>query len=149
MMMADTNLLAPTARNQTALLVSSMDCDHQILAGLFDEQNWNLFSARSLGFAASLLRQSEVAVIITERDLPGGNWKDVLEMAQLLPGPPLVIVTSLHADDYLWAEALNLGAYDVVAKPFNTKELLRVFGAAWRRHRAESTTRPLAMQVFG
>ena len=31
---------------------------------------------------------------------------------------PLVIVASHLADDQLWAEALNLGAHDVLAKPF-------------------------------
>ena len=36
------------------------------------------------------------------------------------------------ADERLWAEALNLGAYDVLAKPFGRTEAMRVVAAAWR-----------------
>ena len=44
----------------------------------------------------------------------------------------LMIVTSRLADERLWAEALNLGAYDVLAKPFDRTEAMRVVAAAWR-----------------
>jgi DNA-binding response OmpR family regulator len=47
--------------------------------------------------------------------------------------PPLLIVTSRLADDRLWTEALNLGAYDVIAKPFDRKEVDRVLNLAWAR----------------
>ena len=45
--------------------------------------------------------------------------------------PPMLIVTSRTADDRLWAEALNLGAYDVLAKPFDQSEVTRVVSLAW------------------
>jgi len=35
------------------------------------------------------------------------------------------------ADDALWAGVLNLGGYDVLAKPFNAKEVLHAVTAAW------------------
>jgi len=58
--------------------------------------------------------------------------RDVLEQVTILPDPPSFIVTSRLADERLWAEALNLGAYDVLAKPFDSTEAMRVVGAAWR-----------------
>ena len=61
-------------------------------------------------------------MVICERDLQQGSWKDLLEHTQRVANPPFMIVASLHADDYLWAEALNLGAYDVLAKPFDRTE---------------------------
>jgi len=36
-----------------------------------------------------------------------------------------LIVTSRLADECLWAEALNIGAYDVLAKPFDRNEVRR------------------------
>ena len=56
-------------------------------------------------------------------------------MTCVLPNPPLVIVTSIHADEFLWAEALNLGAHDVIAKPLNKMELIRTLSLAWIRGR--------------
>ena len=58
---------------------------------------------------------------------------------------PEVIVTSRLADDRLWAEALNLGAYDVLTKPFDRHEVLRSVSFAWLnwhdKHRGRSLNR--------
>jgi len=35
------------------------------------------------------------------------------------------------ADEQLWAEALNLGAWDVLAKPFVRSEVIRSVKLAW------------------
>jgi len=80
---------------------------------------------------AALLKQ-QFAIVICERDVQPGSWKDLLQHINLLPNPPSLIVTSRLADDRLWAEALNLGAYDVLAKPFDGTEVRRVVCAAWR-----------------
>jgi DNA-binding response OmpR family regulator len=42
------------------------------------------------------------------------------------------MVTSRLADERLWAEALNLGAYDVLAKPFDGREVIRILSLAWQ-----------------
>lgn len=131
-----------TRGRTTGLLISPAERDHELLEKLFAEQGWTLFSARSLGSASILLRQENISVVLTERDLPAGTWRDVLEIAHGVVRPPLVIVTSLHADEQLWAEALNLGAYDVLAKPFNQLEIVRVLNSAWIRH--SGALRPIA-----
>jgi DNA-binding response OmpR family regulator len=40
-------------------------------------------------------------------------------------------VTSRLADDRLWAEVLNIGGYDVLAKPFVPAEVFRTISLAW------------------
>ena len=60
-----------------------------------------------------------------------GTWLDVLERLRERPNLPLLIVTSDFADDRFWAEALNLGAWDVVAKPFIQREITRSIELAW------------------
>jgi DNA-binding response OmpR family regulator len=86
----------------------------------------------TLASALLALRKRQFEVVVCERDLPPGSWKDVLEQVTILPDPPSFIVTSRLADEHLWAEALNLGAYDVLTKPFDSTEAMRVVGAAWR-----------------
>ena len=59
-------------------------------------------------------------------------------MAVLLkdfPAPPCLILTAKRADDRVWAEALSRGAFDVIAKPFQKAEVVRIVAAAWRRWR--------------
>ena len=74
----------------------------------------------------------------------------MLARIKRLPTPPLLIVTSRLADEYLWAEALNLGAYDVVAKPFDSHELIRVVSFAWLHWNDKySTSPPKVMAAYG
>lgn len=122
------------ARPKAALLISPFEQDHEILHSLFREQGWRLDGAASLRSGLTLLQRRAASLVITEQNLSTGNWKDVLEAACLLPDPPLVVVSSIHADDYLWAEALNLGAYDVLSKPIERSEAIRVFQGAWMGH---------------
>lgn len=121
-------------RAKAALLISPFEQDHEILHSLFREQGWRLDGAASLRSGLALLKRRAASLVITEQNLSTGNWKDVLEAVCLLPDPPLVVVSSIHADDYLWAEALNLGAYDVLSKPIERSEAVRVLNGAWMGH---------------
>ena len=60
------------------------------------------------------------------------------------PKSPLVIVTSPDADDHLWAEALNLGASDVLAKPFDRGEVTRALFIAVLNWQSKYELRPVA-----
>jgi DNA-binding response OmpR family regulator len=51
---------------------------------------------------------------------------------QTLDYPPPLIVSDRLADERLWAEVLNLGAYDLLAMPFDAKEVLHAVSAARR-----------------
>jgi len=127
------------------LSVGSMEEDHAGLTDIFaqsqwllcPQSQWELKTSRSLDEALPILRQKQVPIVICERDLAGASWKALLDQAALLPDPPYLIVASRLADEYLWAEALNLGAYDVLAKPYETGEVVRVLSSAWlhRQHR--------------
>jgi DNA-binding NtrC family response regulator len=84
--------------------------------------------------ARAKLLQSHYGVILTEAGLPDGSWLDVLSLARsLAPGGPEVIVTDPYADARFWAEALNLGAYDLLAQPFYESEVRRILYNACSR----------------
>ncbi len=124
--------------NVVVLVISPIEEDHSALQRLVSrpelsastESNWTLCPAISLESALPVLRDDPVAFVVSERDLGAGTWKDVLAEISNLSDPPLLIVASRLADEYLWAEALNLGAYDVLAKPFEAEEVIRVLRMA-------------------
>jgi two-component system response regulator PilR (NtrC family) len=90
--------------------------------------------AGSLQHARAQLRQDEYDVILTEAALPDGTWRDALRLARECPQDLEVIVTDPHADARLWAEALNVGAYDLIAQPFYEPEVRRIlYNACSRR----------------
>ena len=139
----------PAETEKSALLVSPLAEDHEFLGQIFVQHDWILHGTRTLGSALALLRDQPMPVVITERDLPLGDWKDILVAIQQLPHPPLLVVTSRLADEYLWTEVLNLGGHDVLAKPFQAVELRWVLESAWRisAHHQKQTLKsaPVAM----
>jgi FixJ family two-component response regulator len=95
-----------------------------------------------------LLQQHEIAVVLCVRNLLPGTWIDVLEHIDTLPNPPSLIVASRLADDRLWAEALNLGAWDVLAKPFDRTEVIRSVKSAWQRWHDQTHRHRLTNERF-
>jgi DNA-binding NtrC family response regulator len=116
----------------TVLSVSPLDADHLSLQTIIGDATWILYKTRELASALDLLQQHEIAVVLCERDLLPGSYIDMLEHISALPNAPSLIVVSRLADERLWAEALNLGAWDVLAKPFDRNELVRSVKSAWR-----------------
>ena len=62
---------------------------------------------------------------------PAGGWQDLLNGVLDMPTPPNVIVTAPDADDLLWSDVLNRGGYDVLARPFDRAEVVRIISLAW------------------
>ena len=82
------------------------------------------------------LSHGRISIVFCERDLPDGTWRNILEHLWSAGERPLLIVTSRTADEWLWAEVLNLGGYDVLAKPLEGKEVRHALQTAdlERRH---------------
>src|SRR5690348_1242 len=104
-------LARTAAQDLTLLLVGAVEDDDDRGRSIFHQSRWQPHRAGSCRDALPLIRQDLHPVVISERDLPDGDWRDVLELASERKEPPVVIVTSRLADDYLWAEVLNLGGY--------------------------------------
>jgi DNA-binding NtrC family response regulator len=133
---------------QTILAVFPVGEDRSALEIIFGQSDWQLQFAETFQEAQTHLRTSPVGVVISEGRLPDGRtWKDLLGELQELPNPRPLIVADRLADDRLWAEVLNLGGYDLLMKPFDTKEVLHAvttashFGSNQRPVRAKPIAR--------
>ena len=93
--------------------------------------------AATIHEARAQLQRERYDLILTEANLLDGSWLSVLEMARREPAEPEVIVTDQQADARFWAEALNLGAYDVLARPFYAPEVRRILFNACSHHEYE------------
>ncbi len=113
-----------------------------LIVGSIDEDDTAWEPILRLGFetrrvlncreALELMDQGLPAVVMCDQHLPDGTWKDLVDAAESLQDPPALVVTSRIADERLWAEVLNLGAYDLLAKPFDRNEVERTVGLAWQ-----------------
>ena len=118
-------------RPARVLSASPLAEDHKMLRRILRDAPWNIVAASTYANAIARLTWDPVSIVVCERELPGGTWQDVLNHSAKKPEPPLLIVTSRLADEYLWVEVLNLGGYDVLAKPFDGEEVRRVLTGAW------------------
>jgi DNA-binding NtrC family response regulator len=121
------------------LSVSPLEDDHDSLrrmlecpaSTIYTDCRWRLHQSATIESALATLRQSRIPILICERSLPPWTWVDMLERLDLLPEAPSMIVSARSADTRLWAEVLNRGAFDLLAKPFDATEVVRAAGSAW------------------
>lgn len=92
---------------------------------------WKLNRCSSVRAALLRLQKKSLAIVMCDCDLGEDAWIKLLRCVEDSPAAPYLIVTSRLADDHLWAEALNLGAHDVLAKPFDAAEVVRTLSFAW------------------
>ena len=122
----------------------------EILAGsdspLAEASKWTLHVALTVAEAIAALQTDNIPIVVCERDLGIESWREFWSQAAALAHPPCLIVTSRLADEYLWAEALNLGAYDVLPKPLVPAEVVRTLTQArvFRTQARQSRNRPLS-----
>jgi DNA-binding response OmpR family regulator len=139
---------AVSQRSVNVLLISASADDHQHLRDILKHSNWQQHGARTQTEAFEFLRENVTPVVICESELPDGTWREVLGRLDRMQCPPLLVVTSRMADDRLWSEVLNLGGYNVLAKPLNMKEVFHVAGMAWMAwKRRWEGPQPLAMSA--
>jgi CheY-like chemotaxis protein len=129
----------PKPASVTVYHVGPRDQDFRALADILDRADWKmcpgtrwtLTATDDMLSATARLQREKAPIVLCERESVMGSWKDMLESVGRFPAPPMLIVTSRTADEYLWAEALNLGAYDVLSKPYHAPEVVRVLSMAW------------------
>jgi DNA-binding NtrC family response regulator len=119
------------------LFISGRQEDARELAQMVQDLPLLLHHAETLRQARSRLPRHEYQVVLTEAGLADGNWLDVMHLVRDDPRDIAVIVTDPHADARFWSEALNLGAYDLLAQPFYPPEVRRILSNACTRFVAE------------
>jgi DNA-binding response OmpR family regulator len=131
----------PSLEKISILLVSPHRDDHSAIRHILHHDGWVISRCNNAREAMAHLDSNAPSIIICERDLPDGTWKEILSRTDTLTNPPLLVVASRHADENLWGEVLNLGGYDVLIKPFDCSEVTRVVGMAWRHWLRPSATK--------
>jgi len=113
------------------LFVSGHPDDARRLSRMLHTLSITVDHVETLQQARAKLQQEDYSVLLTEATLPDGNWPDALHLARQQELE--VIVTDPQADSRFWSEALNLGAYDVLAQPFYEPEVRRILNNACSR----------------
>jgi DNA-binding NtrC family response regulator len=74
-------------------------------------------------------------VVFCEDRLPDGGFREILCLVKANRPEVQVVVSSMLGDVHEYIEAMNLGAFDFIALPYRSSEIISVVGGAFRRCR--------------
>ena len=127
-------------RRGSVVVVSNDDQNRAALRRIFAEDGWQISESRGVSDFRLSLKPRWSGVVLTETCLPDGTWHDILSLANAVCPHAQIVVTSRLADEHLWAEVLNRGAFDLLAQPLDDTEVIRVGTSAWMH--SQPTARP-------
>ena len=97
--------------------------------------------------ALDILEQRDVDVLLLDLNMPGLGGMDVLKRIKSLDIPTEVIILTGHATVPTAVQAMKLGAYDYLTKPFNIEELTAVLEKAYEKKQILHENRILKRRV--
>lgn len=117
--------MGPAASDPSSLMiVLATEEDRHSVEAIAAPCRWKLYRAGSCEEAVRFARHTHPRVLLCDEELPDGNWRRIWKALSIGPDPPLLVVASRNADERLWSQVLNSGAYDLLAKPFRTEEVV-------------------------
>jgi two-component system response regulator AtoC len=132
---------------ERVLIVDDDDALRESLAMLLSAEGYELVAAADGDEALLRLDESPVDVILCDLRMPGIDGFDLIpQLGRRLPGVP-VILMSAHGTTDLAVEAIERGAYDYLAKPFQPSELLLMLRKTQERERLRRANQLLQRDV--
>jgi two-component system response regulator PilR (NtrC family) len=128
---------APVVSPRTAriLVVDDERSMRELLAIVLKREGHDVLLAENGRRAIDLLDKEPVELLISDVKMPDVSGVQVLAAAQRVNPDIIGIMITAYASTDTAVEALRLGAYDYLSKPFNVDELkLKVRKALERRH---------------
>lgn len=95
-----------------------------ILESLLEDEGYNVTALADPEMGMAYLEESEVDVVLTDMKMPRMTGQDVLERVKKnYPHIPVLIMTAFGSIEAA-VEAMRIGAFDYITKPFANEEML-------------------------
>lgn len=119
----------------------------KVLRSELSEEGFDIDEAESGGKARDLLEKEDYDVLVLDLTMPGIGGIEVLKWMKALEMSTEVIILTGNAAVPTAVEAMKLGAYDYLSKPFKMDELKVVIGKAFEKKKLFSENLVLKAQV--
>ena len=129
----------PTTSNRSRILVVDDEPSmRELLDIVLRREGHEVFKASNGRQAVEILEREPIDLLISDIKMPDMSGVDVLKAAKLLDADIVGIMVTAYASIESAVEAMHLGAYDYVSKPFNVEELkLRIRKGLERKQLAQ------------
>ena len=119
----------------------------RVLKSELSEGGFVVDEAKSAPETMALLEEEEYDVLILDLNMPGVSGMEVLRKIKDLETPVEVVVLTAHATVSTAVEAMKLGAYDYLTKPFQLEQLKAVIDKAHEKRKLLRENLLLKMQI--
>ncbi len=117
------------------LIVDDDEALRESLEFVLASEGYDVLTADCGEAALDRVEEHRVDLVLCDRSLPGIDGFELMpQIARRLPGVPIVLMSALDTQD-LAAEAMQRGAYDYVAKPFQRSEIILTLRKAYEREK--------------
>lgn len=126
------------------LLVDDEGIVQEVLGKLLSDAGYHMKGVGTVKDAYRVLKKESFHVILLDLMLPDGGGLDVLQrIKEKDPGQPVILITAYGSIETS-VQAMKLGAYDFITKPFKNDEVLLVL-----RHAARQKSLPEGNRKLG
>jgi hypothetical protein len=112
------------------LLVTTSEVVHAVLELVLDGTGLRIVCERDVSSAITLATNAHIPVVLTTLD---GDWKYLIRSLERVETPPSIIVMLPEMNGGLWAEVMNVGAYDAIVMGSRREEILAALASAYIR----------------
>jgi DNA-binding NtrC family response regulator len=105
----------------------------RVLTKELSDDGFDVIGTENGMMASDLLEKNDYDVLLLDLNLPGLGGMDLLKKIKTLAMPVEVIILTGHATVSAAVEAMKLGAYDYLTKPFQVEELKVVIEKAYEK----------------
>src|SRR5207302_6294029 len=104
-----------------------------MLGELFQNEGYEVLTCEKGSEALTLLRDGQVDLLLTDLRMAETDGMALLARAREIAPPVSTIIMTAYGTIERAVEAMRLGAYDFILKPFNQADLLRTVAKALER----------------
>jgi len=119
----------------------------RILSVLLSEHNYEVSEASSGEEALKLQAELQPALVLLDLSMPGMDGLETLKQLMQTPSPPEVIMMTAFGTIRSAVEAMRLGAFDYLSKPFDNEALLLTVDRALERRRLSREVEALRTEL--
>ena len=105
----------------------------KVLVNELADEGFSVSEAPGASEALALLEAEEYDVLLLDLSMPGGGGMEVLKKVRKSEIPVEVIILTAYATVSIAVEAMKLGAYDFLTKPFKMAELKAILDKAYEK----------------
>ena len=118
---------------QKVLVISGDAEGTSVLAAFLRACGMKAIFSESVQECRGVLARGDVTLVFCDSTLKDGDYREVMRLAAASDVHPPVVVTSRLDDTSQYLEAMRLGAFDFMARPFRRSEIEWIVQNATRK----------------